>query len=402
MVYSPPAITDAGLNIPSYSDIETLLVQQLQQVFGQDIYLANDSQDFQALAAYSQVLYDTVLTAIYAYNSRSPLTATGSALDAVVSLAGIARKPAVNSTADVTLTGTPFTVITNGVVGDINGNGWNLPASVNLGSTGTITVQATAQSEGAITALAGQIQNIATPTLGWASVTNPAAANPGEPAETDAALRVRYASSVANPSQAITTGILGAVLNVNDVVAAQLYENDSNDVLNEISGVPNTNGYPPHSITVVVRGGSNGDIASAIASRKTPGCYTNGSQSAIVLDQQGVPTTIRWFRPVDKEIIVTVHLKALSGYSSDLGDRVKQAVVSYLETLPAGRSVINSELWQAALSADTGKYASFSIVGVDAYLQGDTPSSDDIILEFNEEATSSTGDVTIDVVNIGP
>ena len=44
---------------------------------------------------------------------------------------------------------------------------------------------------GAVAALAGTITEINTPTRGWVSVTNPAAATVGTPAETDAELRIQ-------------------------------------------------------------------------------------------------------------------------------------------------------------------------------------------------------------------
>ena len=50
------------------------------------------------------------------YNSRSPLTAIGSGLDAIIKLNGLSRKAASYSTCQITLTGTAETIITSGVV----------------------------------------------------------------------------------------------------------------------------------------------------------------------------------------------------------------------------------------------------------------------------------------------
>lgn len=332
-----------------------------------------------------------------AYNARSPVTATGAALDAVAALAGIIRKGASNSTASVTLTGTAYTLVSNGVVSDINGNAWNLPESVVIGAGGTVTVTATCRASGPVTALAGQINAILTPTLGWTSVTNPNAATPGQDVETDAALRARYANSVTNPSQALTTGILGGVLAVAGVVSAQLYENDTNAAVGSINGVVNPGNYPAHSITLVVNGGANADIASAIAARKTPGCYTNGDQSVVVSDQYGVPNTIRFYRPTTVTIDVALTIKALNGYSSAVGDAAKQAIVSYINSLTAGQSIIISELWQAALSADAAGYPTFSLTALTAAIHGNTLGTADIAINFNQQAITLLSSISLTV-----
>lgn len=395
MAYFAPYIDASGLHIPTYQDIEDYLVDNARSVFGSDIYLEADSQDFQDIAARAQLIYDTLLTAQLAYNSRSPVTAIGAGLDAIVAINGIERAGDTNSTAPVTLTGTPFTVITNGVVGDDNGEQWDLPASVTIGAGGTVSTTATCQASGPVTALAGQINVIITPTAGWTAVTNPTAATPGRSEEQDSELRARQAVSVANPSQALTTGILGAVLDVENVASAQIYENDTNSALGEINGVPNPNDYPAHSITVVVDGGNDEDIASAIALRKTPGCFTDGDQSVVVYDRYSVPTTIRFYRPTDKAAFVELTIRALNGYSSTVGDAVKQALVDYLNSLVAGQSIIISELWQAALSVDTGSYPVFSLTSLEAAVGSGAPGTTDITLNFNEKATCEIDNITL-------
>ena len=44
MAYTAPFIDDAGLHVPSYIDIRDDLIEQFKQIYGQDIYLENDSQ----------------------------------------------------------------------------------------------------------------------------------------------------------------------------------------------------------------------------------------------------------------------------------------------------------------------------------------------------------------------
>jgi uncharacterized phage protein gp47/JayE len=400
MAYFAPYIDASGLHVPTYQDVEDQLVSNARETFGDDIYLANDSQDFQYIATLALAIYESLLTATFAYNSRSVASAIGVGLDTIVLTNGIIRAGATNSQASANLTGTAFTVITNGQAADTNGNVWTLPETVTLDSDGEASVTVTALNDGPITALANQINIILTPTLGWATITNPGAANVGRGPETDAELKARQKVSVANPSQALTTGILGSVLEVSGVVSAQIYENDTSAPVAEINGVNNPSDFPANSISVVVDGGDNTEIANAIVLRKTPGCFTNGDVAITTVDRYSVVTVIRFTRPTLVGIDVTLTVKALSGYTSAVGDAIKAALVSYLNGLTAGQSVIISELWQAALSADGGSYPTFSLTSLEANKHGSgfTPGTVDIPLNFDEKAETVLAYISLFVV----
>lgn len=397
MTYFQPYTDGSGIHIPTYQDYEDYLVAQARQIFGNDIYLEPDSQDFQLIAAQALTAYQTALTAQLAYNSRSPGTAVGTGLDGIIQINGLVRRGDTFSQATVTLLGEPYTAINNGIVGDVNGNRWALPPQIVLDEYGTVTVTATCETAGAITALVGQINVIVTPTFGWSSVNNPNPATPGRGQELDSELRARQAVSVANPSQALTTGILGSVLAVDGVVSAQLYENDTNLSVSEINGIYNPYDYPPHSITLVVDGGDSMEIANAIYIRKTPGCYTNGDVAETLTDRYGAPTTIRFFRPIEIPIQVEITIEALNGYTSTMATLIEQAISDYLNSLVAGQSVIISELWQAALSADPNSYPVFSITTVEAAFNytGETPSTNNIIMDFDQKAICDPSYVTV-------
>ncbi|WP_180257527.1 baseplate J/gp47 family protein, partial [Enterobacter hormaechei] len=182
-------VTAEGISAPDYQTILDTLTSYFQQIYGSDAYLEPDSKDGQMVALVALAIHDANNTAISVYNCFSPATGYGAALTSNVKINGIARRGATNSTVDLLLTGTAGTSITNGTVKDTNNVIWRLPASVTIGVDGTVTVTATCSNSGAVAALAGTITTINTPTRGWASVTNPAAATVGAPAETDAGLR---------------------------------------------------------------------------------------------------------------------------------------------------------------------------------------------------------------------
>ncbi|HEY1645875.1 MAG TPA: baseplate J/gp47 family protein, partial [Candidatus Saccharimonadales bacterium] len=149
MSYSPPAITAAGLSVPSFSDIQSAMLFAYQTIWGATTYLGNDSADYQWVSALALKLSDNASLCQLAYNSRSPLTAIGSALDSLgVLTGGVSRKSSTPSTVVLTLVGTAGQEVDNAVIQDVNGILWTLPAVVFIGSGGTVNVSAVCQQSG--------------------------------------------------------------------------------------------------------------------------------------------------------------------------------------------------------------------------------------------------------------
>lgn len=383
-------ITDTGISAPAYSDIYASLQASVKAIYGTDVYIDPDSQDGQLLAIVAKAQYDANATAIATYNSLSPATSQGVALSNNVKLNGIARLVASNSTATVTLTGTVGTVISNGIVQDISGNNWNLPASVTIPLAGSINVTATAASAGAITAGVGEINKIQTPTLGWQSVTNAASASVGAPVETDAALRQRQTLAVALPSLTVLDGLLGAVKSLLTVSEAVGYNNDTN--------ATDANGLPAHSISLVVNGGADADIARTIFDKKGPGVATYGTTNVTVVDSGGNSNAIHFFRPTQATILVAVTVHPLtSGWTTTIGDSLKQAIVDYINALPIGGDVYRTELYLPAKLFGAPDSATYNVTSLLIAKSPDSPGSSDVTIAFNEVAVCTLANVSLAV-----
>ncbi|WP_288074685.1 baseplate J/gp47 family protein [Pseudomonas sp.] len=383
-------IDASGISAPTYAEVLTNLQQQYRSIYGADIYLGNDSQDGQFLGVLALAISDANAAIIAAYNSFSPATAQGNGLSSNVKINGIARAVPTNSQSDLLITGQAGTVITNGVAKDDNGNQWALPASVTIPVGGSITVTATCATAGDVSASAGQITQIATPTRGWQSVTNPSAASPGAAVETDAALRVRQATSVALPSRTVLEGIVGAVANLAGVTRYAAYENDS--------GTADSNGIPGHSISLVVEGGDAQAIAEAIAAKKTPGSGTYGTTSETVLDIYGRPMAIRFYRPAGRAIDVAIAVKALAGYSTNVGSSIQQAVSDYINGVAIGGGPSGSVEWADAITVanSVGGGQTYKITALTLTGPGGA-GSPDVPLAFNQVATCAPASVVLTV-----
>ena len=388
MAISDLVILDAaGFRYPDYPTILQSLTDEYHAIYGSDAYLAPDSQDGQMIAISASAINDTLQIAAKIYNSFSPLTAQSDALSRNVKINGIRRRIATHSTADLTIIGQAGTVITSGQAEDVLGQKWDLPISVTVPVGGSIVVTATAVDIGAITAAPNTITKIATPTLGWQTVNNTAAAATGAAVETDSELRRRQTFSTALPSLSVVDGITGAVASVAGVTRFSSYENDST--------ATDANGVPAHSIAVVVEGGDVQAIGNAIAIKKTPGTGTYGTTAVTTYDRNGLPSTMRFFRPTVATIGVEVSIKALSGYTTSYADSIKAAVSAYINALPIGADVYITKLYAPAdLTGDpAGATFDLSLLRIkrDAGVFGTT----NIVIAFNENAICATTDVTV-------
>lgn len=385
-----PTISEAGITAPSFSDILDYLQTQYRAIFGADVYLGNDSQDGQFIGIIASAINDSNAAAVACYNARTPSTAQGNGLSSAVKINGMQRLVPTFSTVDVDVVGVAGTEITNGMIGDADGNKWALPAYVLIPSSGSVTVTATSAVEGTIIAAAGSVNKIKTPVYGWQTVTNPLAAVPGAPVESDAALRVRQSKSVATPSLTVMDGIVGAVSAVSGVSQVKSYENDT--------GTTDGNGLPAHSISLVVLGGDATAIATAIAQKKAPGCYTYGTTTINVPDTMGITQPIRFYTPTVVPISVAISLHALTGYTSAIADQIKASVAAYISGLSIGQSVMLTRLYLPANLFGASDSLTFELVSVQISKKPAAVGSSDVAIAFNELANCVVADIAISVV----
>lgn len=388
MAYTAPYIDDAGLHIPTYADIRDDLIDQFKSIYGQDIYLENDSQDYQMISAFALKTYDTMQLLQIVYNNRSPKTAVGTGLDSIVKLNGIRRKEASHSTCEVILTGTPGTPIAAGVVEDEAGNQWTLPENIVL-SGSTMQVTATCETLGAIEAGAGTITKIVNPQKGWTAVTNNDVAIPGQPVETDEQLRYRQMLSVAIPSQNMLDGTIAGIASVEGVARYHVYDNDTNQT--------DSNGIPGHSIAAVVEGGSDKDIAEQIYLRKGPGGGTYGTTTYEFINLDGGKTPIHFFRPIYEQVDVKIQIEKGKNYTNTVADEIKTAVEQYLTTLGIGNSVTATGTLAAISSVITNTAQPiYFLKALKIGLHGNDLGIADVEIPFN--AIAQAGDITVEVV----
>ena len=395
MAYFSPFIDETGLHIPTYIDTRDRLIEEVKQIYGQDIYLDQDSADYQFISIFARKIFDAYSLAMLVYSNRTPITAIGVGLDNNVAFANIQRKGATSSVASLTLTGTAGTVISGATAIDQNDYVWDIEDCV-IGSDGTVQANATCQTTGSIQALPNTINRIGTPMFGWTAVTNQFAATAGNDVETDAELRGRYSYSIRTPSLTVFESIVASIQQVAEVTRVAGFENDTSATSTGTEPPDIPAGLPPHSVTFTVEGGDDEEVAQAIYNKKTPGCYTNGTTEVQIMSESGNVDTIRFYRPTYVPIYASVSVRKLSGWNDELEDKIKQNIVNYIEGLNVTEDVLISMVWSASITAmDDVKNPQYTVTAVTIGTSSGSLGSNDIDIGYNQAAQGFVDNISV-------
>lgn len=235
---------------------------------------------------------------------------------------------------------------------------------------------------------ANTINTIATPVLGWDSVNNPDNATPGEDLETDEELRERFRVSKYIRAQNLTDSIYAALLAIDGVTAAGIFENDTDSYMPVYD-------LPPHSFRAVVQGGNQTDIARAIWRNKPTGIAAIGNTSETIQDSQGWPRVVRFDRPVVTNVYIDLELTITDSevFPANGPDIIRNNLIEYFrEKFSIGQPVIYSRLF-TPINCVPGHQ-------VDSLLIGTSPGSlgtANINVPFNGVASLRTTDINITV-----
>ena len=241
---------------------------------------------------------------------------------------------------------------------------------------------------GAITPAIGDLTDIVTTYAGWDSVSNNVSANTGREAESDTALRQRWNNSLYARSMGMTDSIASALVTLNGVTSAFVYENDQDTT--------DADGRPPHSIEAVVNGGEPDEIALTIWQKKSAGIDTYGSQTVSINDSQGFPHTINFNRPLVIPIYldITVTEYPEEALPPNAQAMITDAVLNYGNSLTVGNDVILQRFMGAIYQAVSG----IGYIAITASTDGVTYSTNNIQIDARHVATFDATRVQVTIL----
>lgn len=450
-----PGVDSTGFVQKTLTQIIADLQSGYRTVYGATVNIASRSRIGQRIALFAGALAEVWELGETLYNALDPDSATGLALDFVLKLNGLTRKPASSSTVTLTLTGTPTTLVATGKraavpataakfalnasatiasvsawapstvtsVGQRVTNGGNVyqatavtgdaktaasggPAGTGAGitdnhvtwmflgaGTGAVDAAATATTTGAVQGFAGTITTIDTPVSGWAGVTNVLDASAGQDAETDPAARRRRELSFAGQALSPLEAVRTAVLAVPGVTSCTIFEN--------YSDITNADGVPPKSFETLVVGGADAAIQQAIYSKRPGGIQAYGTTSGTVFDSAGNPHTIAFSRPTQVNIYVAIVglVYDPATYPVNGNVQVQDSVPTRQNQQPVGKDVVASNI-AAGIFQDVA-----GVIDVPTVYIGTAPSpasSTTVPITSRQEAVFDSSRVTVTSVAGSP
>ena len=305
----------------------------------------------------------------YIANQVNPSFASGIWQDAIGEIYFIKRIPGAGTVVSATCTGAVGTVIPAGSVAqDNNGYLYTALSSGTIPSAGNVAISFQNQTQGPIACNVGALNKIYTAIAGWDTITNATAGALGNNVETRAAFEARRSASVAGNSVNSLQSIYAAVTQVPDVIGAVVIDNATGST---VSYGPTSYSLSANSICVSVAGGDSTAIATAIWSKKPPGCSYNGNTSVTIYDTSyptPVPYTVTYLTPTAVPIYFKVQIQNNALLPSNIIQLVQNAVIQSFNGLDGGTDVtINSTSYSGRYYANINAIGSYVNV-IEVYL----------------------------------
>lgn len=344
-----------GLQTATVPEIVSDLEESFRSIYGENISLESNTPDGQLINILAQKGVDVRGLLMQLYNSFNPDSAQGSVLDQRCAINNVFRQSGTFTTVNMNIT-TDRQLELQGVdenynspdatgytVQDNEGNQFVLANTTTLQAGLNQNILFRAVDLGAVQVIPETITTPVTVVLGVVSVINPSGANEtGSDEETDTELKIRRRQSVAMGAFGYLDGLQGALLQLNGVNDAKVYENYTSSV--------DENGTPAHCIWVVMDGGSTEDIANTIYGRKCAGTNMRGLITYNITTPAETVFTARWDNATSTPFYLRFSIKP---YASSISFDTS-AIEDYIEntlSLKIGECVETASLTALAQEA---------------------------------------------------
>lgn len=389
-------IDQTGVIIPDTGDILESVKNEYRAAFGADLVTDPSTPQGVLIVAETEARDAMVRNNAAVANQINPNLAGGVWFDAIWALTGGARSPATRSRVDAVLTGVIGTVVPAGSLAKTAAdNQFQTTTTVTIGNAGTAAATFESVEFGAIPCGAGDLDAIVSTVLGWETVTNADAAVLGTTTQTDESARRERRQTLALVGRRLSQSVMSSIAAVQGFVSQAFRENvaDTTETIDGISMVG-------HSIYACVDGGTDSDVALAIAENLN-GFAMNGDTSVSVTDPySGQAYSVTFQRPAEIEVLIRITARVSGSVVGDPTAEIVTATLAYANCeLPnedgfiVGGDVSPFEIAAAVNSAVPGIFIS----KVEAALAGGSPvySTDTIAIGIDEVARTQAGSIAV-------
>lgn len=346
--------TDRGYIAPSEQAVLTGVQADIDAAFGGGVNPALNTPQGQIATSTAALLGDVNDSVVFLFNQFDPAYASGRAQDGLGRIYFIARKPALPTVVSAVCTGGQGVVIPAGALAkSADGLIYTCTDGTNpitgIPASGSVTLTFACATDGPIACPADNLNVIFRAIPGWDTINNPTDGVLGNLVETRAEFELRRAASVAKNARGSLPAVSGAVLDVTSVLDAYATENPTATPIT-VRGVT----VAPKSLYVSAVGGTDLNVATAIWSKKAPGCGYNGNTVVTVTDSNSgysppLPTyAVTFERPTSLPIVFAIVLQNNLQIPSNAVAQIQAAVMAAFAGADGGtRARIGSTIFSS-------------------------------------------------------
>lgn len=342
------AITPTGLTIQNYSDIVSEILNGtasfagMYSIYGPNINVNPNSPDGQMINIVALSKEDMLQLIQQVNASFDPDQAVGTVLDQRCAINGVLRQVgtytvtnvSVSATQAATLQGLDLYPAAPFTVSDSSGNQFQLVTTYAFVGPGTQVLAFQAALIGAVQTVTNTITTIVTPQLGITSVNNPTSATvTGVTGQSDASLKIDRRKGISMASRGFLESIVDNVAQVSGVSYVTVIENNTGSTVAPV---------PAYSIWVIVVGGVQLDVATAINNTRSFGAGMYGATSQVVTNPNGSTITIKFDYATSENLFIAFSYTVVTG--SDPGHTYIANQIAALLTYIPGQTAVASDI----------------------------------------------------------
>jgi len=380
-------ITTTGFNKRDLNSIIDYVESSLKSAdkFGANIDFTNNDPTYQFSMPFMELMAEIWELAEQDFYIPNPAYAEGIPLSYAGKYIGISRKQATKATGIARFTGIAGTVIdTSFQISTDTNIVFVTTESKIISSSGYVDINIEAVNAGASGNVSeNTITKIISPLIGLNSVTNVSGTSGGQDEESDVNFRTRYNESTASGSGSTVDAIKANVLKVTAVTDCVVKQNKTDSTVD---------GIPPHSIYALVNGGDSTAVAQAIFNKTAGGINTYGTTSINITDSQGIVHQINFSRPVQVPIWIKIDVTTDSSYPADGNTQIKNAVLSYIESIRVGESVV---IYKIMNSISNLRLAGLNDMSVTLSTDGTTYNATNIAIDSDKIAVTELAKIEV-------
>lgn len=415
-----PTFTPTGLSVPAPQSVLTGVQTDWVQAFALsgktlNTELTTPQGQLQQSQAYMVSQFFAAMAQIVA--NVDPMTSSGVYQDALGRIHFLTRQAATYATVPATVIGTPGQTLPAGSQAkSSDGSLWATTAAVVFSPSSSASVTFKAAAAGSGPAAAINDLSIYQQVPGWESVSNAAPSVPGTDTESRQAFEQRRYESVSIGGIGQAANVRAAIGNVTGVTDAFVYNNGGDTAITY-----GTSSYPipAHSIAVVVSGGTDADVATAINSKLDCGCglpTAAGLGTLVTVDVQDTvnyappyPTyQVRFVRPEVTTVYFTVNVANLSTLPVDYISQVQDAVASafangYISndgTITISRARIGGQMVAAEYNAPILALGNITPVTIFIGISAAPTSGDALTLGIDQQPVTTALAITVNAISV--